>query len=97
MNNLFRRFAERTATLAGTPAAFLLAVSAVLAWLITGPLFGFSDTWQLVINTGTGTCLGAVAFVHNLAPVTFLRHLSSVISLVLEIIQLRTVRRAPVL
>ena len=53
MNELFRKFAERTAILAGSPAAFLLALAVVLAWLITGPIFHFSDTWQLVINTGT--------------------------------------------
>jgi low affinity Fe/Cu permease len=39
--------------LAGRPTTFLLAVAVVLVWAITGPLFGFSDTWQLVINTGT--------------------------------------------
>lgn len=38
---------------AGSTAAFILAVSVVITWLLTGPLFGFSDTWQLVINTGT--------------------------------------------
>lgn len=37
----------------GTPAAFILALATILVWLITGPLFGFSDTWQLVINTAT--------------------------------------------
>ena len=37
----------------GTSMAFMLAVAAIIVWLITGPLFGFSDTWQLVINTGT--------------------------------------------
>jgi low affinity Fe/Cu permease len=37
----------------GRPAAFILAVGVILAWLVTGPLFRFSDTWQLVINTGT--------------------------------------------
>ena len=44
------RFASRAV---GKPLAFGLALAAVLVWLITGPLFGFSDTWQLVINTGT--------------------------------------------
>ena len=39
--------------MSGKPAAFVLAVTVILAWAITGPLFGFSDTWQLVINTGT--------------------------------------------
>jgi low affinity Fe/Cu permease len=37
----------------GTPAAFLVALLGILGWAATGPLFGFSDTWQLVINTGT--------------------------------------------
>ena len=49
----FSRFAKVTSRAAGRPAAFMLAVGVVLLWLITGPLFGFSDTWQLVINTGT--------------------------------------------
>ncbi|HEX5108347.1 MAG TPA: low affinity iron permease family protein [Vicinamibacterales bacterium] len=49
----FTRFAKRTAQLSGRPAAFLAAAVVILTWLITGPLFGFSDTWQLIINTGT--------------------------------------------
>lgn len=51
--SLFTRFAKGTARAAGRPAAFILAVAVVVLWLATGPLFGFSDTWQLVINTGT--------------------------------------------
>jgi low affinity Fe/Cu permease len=49
----FTRFAKRTATLTGRPAAFLVAAIIIAVWAITGPLFKFSDTWQLVINTGT--------------------------------------------
>jgi low affinity Fe/Cu permease len=49
----FGRFAKQTSRLAGRPATFMLATAVVVAWLVTGPLFGFSDTWQLVINTGT--------------------------------------------
>jgi len=49
----FTRFAKRTATLTGRPAAFLTAAIVIAVWAVTGPLFGFSDTWQLVINTGT--------------------------------------------
>jgi low affinity Fe/Cu permease len=49
----FTRFAKATSRVAGRPAAFILAVGVILAWLLTGPLFRFSDTWQLVINTGT--------------------------------------------
>jgi low affinity Fe/Cu permease len=53
MREHFRRFAQRTATAVGTPVAFAAAVAIIAAWAITGPIFGFSDTWQLVINTGT--------------------------------------------
>ena len=49
----FTRLAKRTAQLAGRPAAFGLAAATILVWLVAGPIFGFSDTWQLVINTGT--------------------------------------------
>ena len=49
----FSFFARRLAVLSGRPAAFLLAFAAVLLWALSGPLFGFSDTWQLVINTST--------------------------------------------
>ncbi|MFC5527235.1 low affinity iron permease family protein [Rhodanobacter ginsengisoli] len=50
---LFRRFAETTSRYAGKPMAFILAVALVAVWATTGPLFGFGDTWQLVINTST--------------------------------------------
>jgi low affinity Fe/Cu permease len=53
MNKLFRAFAHRSAELVGSPVAFLAGVLIVLVWGITGPLFHYSDTWQLVINTGT--------------------------------------------
>ena len=53
MNEFFRRYAERTAHAVGTYWAFLLAVLTIAVWLITGPYFGYSDTWQLIINTGT--------------------------------------------
>jgi low affinity Fe/Cu permease len=49
----FTRFAKATAHMAGRPAAFILATAVILVWLVTGPFFHFSDTWQLVINTGT--------------------------------------------
>ena len=51
--NWFARLAVATSRISGRPATFLLAVAVVVVWAITGPLFGFSDTWQLVINTGT--------------------------------------------
>ena len=49
----FSRFAHAISTWTGHPAAFLLAVAVVIVWAATGPLFRYSDTWQLVINTGT--------------------------------------------
>ena len=49
----FSKFAQATALWTGHPATFLLAVSVVVVWIVTGPIFNFSDTWQLVINTGT--------------------------------------------
>lgn len=49
----FSRFAKKIATWSGRPIAFGLALLTIVAWVVTGPLFGFSDTWQLVINTGT--------------------------------------------
>jgi low affinity Fe/Cu permease len=49
----FSKFAHAVAHAAGTPTAFLLAMLTIVVWAITGPMFGYSDTWQLVINTGT--------------------------------------------
>jgi low affinity Fe/Cu permease len=51
--NSFNRFAKWTSRAAGHPGTFGVAVAVILAWAITGPIFGFSDTWQLFINTGT--------------------------------------------
>lgn len=52
-SGLFTRFAKATAVAAGQPWSFALAVGVIAVWAVTGPLFGFSDTWQLVINTST--------------------------------------------
>ena len=49
----YSKFANQIARLSGRPKTFALAAAVIVVWLITGPLFGFSDTWQLVINTGT--------------------------------------------
>src|SRR5215813_5261315 len=49
----FSRFAHETARLTGKPAAFILAATSIVIWAVTGPLFNYSDTWQLVINTST--------------------------------------------
>ena len=51
--SLFTRFAKATARISGRPGAFMCALLIVLLWAMTGPVFDFNDTWQLVINTGT--------------------------------------------
>jgi low affinity Fe/Cu permease len=52
-SNVFRRFAQAVSAAAGRPWTFAAAVALIVAWGVCGPLFGFSDTWQLVINTST--------------------------------------------
>lgn len=52
-SRFFERFASQATQATGSSTAFLLALLTVIIWLITGPIFGYSDTWQLVINTGT--------------------------------------------
>jgi low affinity Fe/Cu permease len=51
--NAFNNFAKHSAAVVGSPWAFILAVIIVMTWVVTGPHFAYSDTWQLVINTGT--------------------------------------------
>jgi len=53
MDRLFTRFATAIAGAAGQPQTFAIALAVILVWGVTGPLFGYSDTWQLVINTAT--------------------------------------------
>jgi len=53
MSDSFHRLAHSAATAVGRPLSFFLALAVIAAWGITGPLFHFSDTWQLIINTGT--------------------------------------------
>ncbi|MPZ48366.1 MAG: low affinity iron permease family protein [Dehalococcoidia bacterium] len=53
LSEAFRRFAQVASLVTGSALAFLLAALVVIVWAVTGPLFGFSDTWQLVINTAT--------------------------------------------
>ena len=53
MLKAFRTFAHNVAHATGSPIAFVCAVVIILAWAVTGPIFHFSDTWQLIINTGT--------------------------------------------
>jgi low affinity Fe/Cu permease len=53
MNQLFTNIASRISSYSGKAVTFMLAMLVIVVWAITGPLFGFSDTWQLVVNTGT--------------------------------------------
>ena len=53
MNEFFRHFAETTAKAVGSPWAFVGALATIAIWASSGPLFDYSDTWQLVINAGT--------------------------------------------
>ncbi|WP_338863613.1 low affinity iron permease family protein [Myxococcus stipitatus] len=53
MHERFHRFAHRVAMVAGSQATFFVALGGILLWCLLGPLFSFSDTWQLVINTAT--------------------------------------------
>jgi low affinity Fe/Cu permease len=53
LNEAFRKFAAKTSDAMGSPWAFIAAVLLIVVWAISGPLFGFSEVWQLVINTGT--------------------------------------------
>ena len=53
MADNYGSIAKKVASWCGRPSTFLLALAVIAIWIVTGPLFGFSDTWQLVINTGT--------------------------------------------
>jgi low affinity Fe/Cu permease len=61
--SLFIRFANWTASAAGRPQTFVLACAIIVGWALTGPLFDYSDTWQLVINTGTTIITFLMVFV----------------------------------
>jgi low affinity Fe/Cu permease len=60
---LFERFAAKITKATGKPITFIMAFVVIIAWAISGPLFGFSDTWQLVINTGTTIITFLMVFV----------------------------------
>jgi low affinity Fe/Cu permease len=63
MNKHFSRFAGWSAWAAGHPWAFVIATAGCVLWAITGPIFNYSDTWQLVINTGTTVLTFLMVFV----------------------------------
>jgi low affinity Fe/Cu permease len=62
VNQQFARFARRVASAIGSPYAFGIALASVVVWAATGPMFGFSETWQLVINTSTTIVTFLVVF-----------------------------------
>jgi low affinity Fe/Cu permease len=62
MREIFRKFAHESAQAVGSPWAFILAVVTIVIWALTGPRFHYSDTWQLVINTGTSLSTFLVVF-----------------------------------
>lgn len=53
LNEIFHHIAVKTSAKMGSPIAFLLSITIIAMWAVTGPMFGFSNTWQLIINTGT--------------------------------------------
>ncbi|KQY45782.1 low affinity iron permease family protein [Rhizobium sp. Root483D2] len=61
--SLFSRFSGGVAQLTGKPATFVIAVAGILLWAVTGPIFSFSETWQLVVNTGTTIITFLMVFV----------------------------------
>jgi len=62
MSDVFHKSARAVSNVVGTPTAFAIAVAGVVLWLITGPVFHYSDTWQLVINTATTIITFLVVF-----------------------------------
>jgi low affinity Fe/Cu permease len=62
MRALFRAVAQRVAEWMASPAMFLAAIGTIVAWLAVGPMYGYSDTWQLVVNTGTSVITFLMVF-----------------------------------
>ena len=62
MDKFFTKFAGRTAFLSGKPLTFILALTVVIVWAVSGPFFRFSEVWQLVINTGTTIVTSLMVF-----------------------------------
>jgi len=61
--SFFERFSSKVTKVTGKPIAFILACVVILAWAVTGPIFSYSNTWQLVINTGTTIITFLMVFV----------------------------------
>ena len=62
-DRIFTSFAGRTSSIAGKPISFVVALSIIITWGVTGPIFHYSDTWQLIINTGTTIVTFLMVFV----------------------------------
>jgi len=63
MSEFFAKVAKRVSAAVGSPYAFVIAASAVILWAVLGPVFGYSQTWQLIINTGTTIITFLMVFV----------------------------------
>ena len=63
VSKFFNKFSQAVTKGTGSPLAFIIAIIIIVVWAVTGPLFGFSDTWQLVINTGTTVITFLMVFV----------------------------------
>jgi low affinity Fe/Cu permease len=63
MRDHFRRFSSAITSAVGSPIALIIAMAVILAWAVSGPIFRFSDTWQLAINTGTTVVTFLMVFV----------------------------------
>jgi low affinity Fe/Cu permease len=63
MNEAFRKFAQTVSTVVGSSWTFFLAILVIVVWAVTGPYFHYSDTWQLVINTGTSVITFLMVFI----------------------------------
>ena len=61
--DIFTRFSTATSTIIGRPKAFMIAMFSVVLWAFSGPLLGFSDTWQLIINTSTTVITFLIVFI----------------------------------
>ena len=62
MKGIFRKVAYKTAEAVGSAPAFLIALTVIILWALSGPIFNYSDTWQLIINTGTTIVTFLVVF-----------------------------------
>ncbi|MBI5231540.1 MAG: low affinity iron permease family protein [Coriobacteriales bacterium] len=84
MNRLFTKFSEGAAFVTGSPFAFALAAAVIVGWALTGPMYRFSDTWQLIINTGTTIVTFLMVFVIQNAQDRDLRALQLKLDVLLE-------------